>query len=123
MNFGGFVPPIFQIEFLVLFSLLCPQFLQDVVLNLIPYALPSVSYVVLTALMCLHVASNSCTFSLSLIPQNPTLFALYKGGANGQSYANSKHLRSAQSSQTFHVEDVKFGQSMKPIYLKKKTKF
>jgi hypothetical protein len=73
--------------------------------------------------MCLHVASNSCTFSLSLIPQNPTLFALYKGGANGQSYANSKHLRSAQSSQTFHVEDVKFGQSMKPIYLKKKTKF
>jgi hypothetical protein len=31
-------------------------------------------------------------------------------------------LGSAQSSQTFHVEDVKFGQSMKPIYLKKKTK-
>jgi hypothetical protein len=69
-----------------------------------------------------YVASNSRTFSLSLIPQNPILFALYKGGANGQSYANSKHLRSAQSSQTFHVEDVKFGQSMKPIYLEKKEK-
>lgn len=77
VHFWGFVPPIFQMEFLVLFSLFCPQFLQDVVLNFWSHMLCPSFPILFSQLSCVSMLLPIATLFLSAWSHKIPLFLPY----------------------------------------------